>query len=160
MTMKRRTFLRAGTMSVLATGLALSNLDLVLAQNPRNHDPKQDFAVPAEAKAEKTFSYTRDTFSPHVGSTFSGRGVAGIDVELVLVAVRERSPSEKAKLVTKKARNSDNFSLVFRANGELTDLTTIHRLEHPALGEVVLFLTRSKNENDQIFYEAAFNRSQ
>ncbi len=160
MTMKRRTFLRAGTMSVLATGLALSNLDLVLAQDPRLHDPKLDFPVPAEAKAEKTFSYTRDSFAPHVGSTFRGRGVGGADVNLVLVAVRDRAPSEKAKLVTKRPRNSDSFSLVFRADGELTDLTTIHRLEHPALGEVVLFLTRSKDERDQIFYEAAFNRSQ
>lgn len=160
MTMKRRTFLRAGTMSVLATGLALSNLDLVLAQNPRNHDPKLDFEIPAEAKAEKTYTYTRDTFTPHVGSTFGGRGVAGSNVELVLVAVRDRSPSEISKRVTKKARSSDNFSLVFRANAELTDLTNIHRLEHPALGEVVLFLTRSKDENNQIFYEAAFNRSQ
>ena len=160
MTMKRRTFLRAGTMSALATGLVLSKLDFVFAQDPRHHDPKQDFAVPAETKSEKTFSYTRDTFKPHVGSTFRGRGVGGSDVELVLVAVRDRGPSEKAKQVTKRARNSDNFSLVFRADGELTDLTTIHRLEHAALGEVVLFLTRSKDERDQIFYEAAFNRSQ
>ena len=160
MTMKRRTFLRAGTMSALAAGLVLSNLDFVLAQDLRQHDPKQDFAVPAEAKAERAFSYTRATFQRHVGSTFRGRGVGGSDVELVLVAVHDRGPSEKAKLVTKRVRNSDSFSLVFRADGELTDLTTIHRLEHPALGEVVLFLTRSKDERDQIFYEAAFNRSQ
>lgn len=160
MTMKRRTFLRAGTMSVLATGLALSNFDLVFAQHPRLHDPKLDFATPAEAKAEKTFSYTRDSFTPHVGSAFRGRGVGGSDVELVLIAVRDRAPSENAKKVTKKARNSDSFSLVFRADGELTDLTSIHRLEHPTLGEVVLFLTRSKDEQNQIFYEAAFNRSQ
>jgi len=147
-------------MSALAAGMVLSNLDLVLAQNPRLHDPKLDFPIPAEAKAERTFSYTRDTFSPHVGSTFHGRGVGGSDVELVLIAVRDRTPSENSKKVTKKARNSDNFSLVFSANGELTDLTTIHRLEHSVLGEVVLFLTRSKDERDQIFYEAAFNRSQ
>jgi len=159
MTMKRRAFLRAGAVSALATGLVLSKLDFVFAQNPRNHDPKLDFEIPSEAKAEKTYTYTRDTFTPHVGSTFQGRGVAGADVELVLVAVRDRTPSENSKKVTKKPRNSDNFSLIFRANGDLTDLTSIHRLEHPALGEVVLFLTRSKDENDQIFYEAAFNRS-
>lgn len=160
MTMNRRTFLRAGTMSALAAGLVLSNLDLVCAQSPQRRDPKLDFDTPAEAKAEKTFSFTRATFAPHVGSTFLGRGVGGAEVELVLVAIRDRAPSEQSKQVTKRARNSDSFSLIFRADGDLTDLTNIHRLEHPELGDVVLFLTRSKDENDQIFYEAAFNRKQ
>jgi hypothetical protein len=144
-------------MSALAAGLVLSKLDLAAAQDPRRHDPRADFAAPQEAKSEKNFRVTRATFQPHVGSVFVGRGVGGTAINLVLIAVKDRTPKPESKKVTKAARDSDSFSLIFKADGDLTDLTNIHRLDHAVLGEQTLFLTRSTDDKGQIFYEAVFN---
>jgi hypothetical protein len=53
--------------------------------------------------------------------------------------------------------NTRGFTLNFRADGPLSEITTIHRLDHAALGRLDLFLTHRVDERGQHFYEAVFN---
>lgn len=157
MTLSRRTFLRSGTTAVLVTGLALDTLPRTFAQQVHKHDPKQDFQVSYEAKQDAAFQFKRETFQPYLHGIF--RLSAGANsVEATLVSVRDCTPNPKQK-VTKKARPSDSFALVFRADGKLTDLTSIYEVEHAALGRFPLFLTRRDGPQNKYFYEAVFNHA-
>ena len=142
-------------MSVLLAGLALDIAPLAFAQDRWQPDAKQDFAVPFEAKQSPVFYYKRETFQPYVNGVFKLRAGAK-SVDATLVSVRDCTPSPKSKL-TPKARPSDCFALVFRANGALTDLTTIYDVEHAALGTFALFLTRRDGPRNTFYYEAVIN---
>lgn len=157
MTVTRRSFLRSGAMSVLLTGLALDTIPLAFAQNLRKSDPTQDFQVSVEAKREPTFYFKRETFQPYVGGVFTLSAGAN-SVEATLASVRDCKPSPKSQL-TKKSRPTDCFALVFRAEGKLTDLTSIYDVEHGALGKFALFLTRRDDPSGTYFYEAVFNHA-
>lgn len=158
MTLSRRTFLRSGTTAVLVTGLALDALPRAFAQQAHKHDPKQDFQVSFEAKQEPAFSFKRETFQPYLNGVFKLSAGAN-SVEATLVSVRDCAPDPKVSKVTQKWRQSDSFALVFRAEGKLTDLTSIYDVEHAALGKFPLFLTRRDGPQGKHFYEAVFNHA-
>lgn len=159
MTVTRRTFLRSGATTVLLTGLALGTIPRAFAQQLREHDPARDFQVPFEATQAPAFYFKRETFQPYVNGIFKLSAGAN-SVEATLVSVRDCTPDPKHKdKVTKKSRPSDSFALVFRAEGKLTDLTTIYDVEHAALGKFPLFLTRREGPDGVYFYEAVFNHA-
>jgi hypothetical protein len=69
---------------------------------------------------------------------------------------RPKNPSK----VTKRFLNTDSFNLIFKASGGLPPFTTIHKVNHPALGEFDLFLTPRTGDNGDRFYEAVINHIQ
>ena len=144
-------------MTVLVTGLALDALPRAFAQQVRKHDPAQDFQVSDESKQEAAYSFKRETFQPYLHGVFKLSAGAN-SVEATLVSVRDCTPNPKQK-TTRKARQSDSFALVFRAEGKLTDLTSIYDVEHAALGKFPLFLTRRDGPQGKYFYEAVFNHA-
>jgi len=83
-------------------------------------------------------AFTAATFQPLVGSEFAVAGGA-----LVLDAVRDGGPAPTAELRAP-------FALEFRGAVELEQ--GVHKLGHPALGEVEIFLTRTGPTS----YEAVF----
>jgi hypothetical protein len=145
-------------MTVLLTGLALDSIPRAFGQQLRKHDPAQDFQVSFEAKQAPTFAFRRETFEPYLKGVFKLSAAAN-SVEATLVSVRDCTPSANSAKVTKKSRPSDSFALVFRADGKLTDLTTIYDVEHAALGRFPLFLTRRDGPQGKYFYEAVFNHA-
>ena len=158
MPVTRRSFLRSGATAILATAAVLQAAPAAFSQIGAKHDPKRDFETPFEAQQRPTFLFTRETFQPYVGGTFRvSAGANGYD--MTLIKVRGNEISERGKGLTKKARQSDSFVLVFNSNGELTDLTTIYDVEHAALGKFVVFLTRRDNPDGGYFYEAVFNQA-
>ena len=159
MTVSRRSFLRSGAMSVLLTGLALDTIPQAFAQRLSKADPAHDFQVSYEAKQEPAFAFKRETFQPYLNGVFTLRA-GSHSVEATLISVRDCSPAgPKSSKVTRKWRQSDSFALVFRANGKLTDLTSIYDVEHGALGTFPLFLTRRDGPHGTYFYEAVFNHA-
>ena len=158
MTVPRRSFLRTGAMTVLLTTVALDKLPLAFAQQSNKPDPARDFQLPSEASQAPIFYFKRETFQPYVGGVFKLSAAAN-SVEATLIDVRDCTPSLKSTKVTKKSRPSDSFALVFRAEGKLTDLTTIYDVEHGALGKFALFLTRRDGPGHTHFYEAVFNHA-
>ena len=157
----RRTFLRVGALAAVAAGIALSPAHLAFGQDTQNSS--QDFPIPYEAKLDPVFSYKKATFDPYVGGVFTARGNTGRRVELTLVAVRAQTATTRTAVtsggtqstsLTRKARPTESFTLVFRASGTLSELSTIHQLEHAALGKFSLFLVGAKDEKGQETYEA------
>lgn len=157
MTVSRRSFLRSGAITVISTGVVLGTIPLALAQDGRRPAPTEDFQVPFEAKQAPAFYFSRETFQPYVGGVFTLRAGAR-SVEATLLKVRDCTPNpDPKKRPTSKSRPTDCFALVFRAQGKLTDLTTIYDVEHAALGQFPLFLTRRDGPQGAHFYEAVFN---
>ncbi len=157
MTVTRRSFLRSGATAVLLTTLALENIPLAYAQQLRKADPTQDFQIPLEAKRETIFYFKRETFQPYLNGIFTLRAGAN-SVEATLISVSDCTPKAPGKL-TKKSRPSDCFSLGFRTEAKLTDLTTIYDVEHGALGKFALFLTLREGPHNTFYYEAVFNHA-
>lgn len=158
MTVTRRSFLRSGATAALLAGFAFDKLPLALAQQLRKADPAHDFQIPFEVKQAQTASFKRETFEPYLNGVFTLRAGAN-SVEATLVKVRDCTPSAQSAKVTKRARASNCFALVFRTEATLTDLTTIYDVEHGALGTFPLFLTRRDGPDNTFFYEAVFNHA-
>ena len=145
-------------MTAVLTGLALDSIPRAFAQQLRKHDPARDFELSHEAKQSPVFYFKRETFQPYVNGVFKLSAAAN-SVEATLVSVRDCTPSAKGGQITKKSRPSDSFALVFRAEGKLTDLTSIYDVEHAALGKFALFLTHRDGPGRTHFYEAVFNHA-
>lgn len=127
-----------------------------LAQTGSN--PAQDFAVPQEAKADAVFYYKKSTFDPYLNTTFRARA-RGAEVQLVLVKITDAC-SPVRNTLTRRARATEGFTLLFRADAPLSDISTIHNLEHDALGRFALFLVRTSKEDDRVlYYEAVINHA-
>lgn len=145
-------------MTVLTTGVALGSVPLSFAQSRQRPDTGHDFQIPFEVKQSQIFSFRRDSFQPYVGGVFRVRAGAN-SVDMTLEKVRDCTPGPNSLKVTKKARASDCFALVFRAPAKLTDLTTIYDVEHAGLGTFALFMTRRNGSGNTYFYEAVINHA-
>jgi hypothetical protein len=145
----RRAFLRDGLCSALSVGLLLAGSRVGFGQNP-----KTPTAIPIEAQKDPVFRFVEETFKPYVNGIFTAPNAKGEKIELRLVELVPFKPSSK---LTKFSVPSKSFTLIFKASGELPPFTSIHTISHPALGEFDLFLTKRKNDDGDIFYEAVIN---
>jgi hypothetical protein len=94
---------------------------------------------------------TAETFLPHRGSDFEARDSAGRTVVLRLVDVRSLGPQPGAPRV-------DPFALEFSGPAQPALEQAIHRLEHPELGALEIFLVPTGIAADGARrYEAVFN---
>jgi hypothetical protein len=75
---------------------------------------------------------------------------------LQLVAISGYAPPSGALRTIRAYRRTDCFSLLFRSTAPLSQLSSIHTLEHAALGKFDLFLTESVGRGEY-FYEAVIN---
>jgi hypothetical protein len=160
MPLSRRTFLRDGLRSAASVGLLIASSRVGLGQKPGRGQvrvtPNAQPEIPIEAQKDPVFSFVEDTFKPYVGGIFQAPNARGEMIELRLVRVQTHKPTNT---VTKRARESKSFSLVFKASDELPPFTSIHTISHPALGEFDLFLTVRKTDDGEIFYEAVINHA-
>lgn len=158
----RRNFLKFGAMSglaapfILQSGLsAFGQISERPARRPLNHERKERFEIPYEAKTERLFYYTRATFEPHLNTDF--RVTVGpyrvVNLELVKVSDRTARPRKGSET------SGECFSLLFKASGKLSDLQQTYVLEHGALGKFSLFLTSASDQEKErdIYYEAIIN---
>jgi hypothetical protein len=146
-------------MTALMAGFALDAIPRAFAQQLRKHDPSQDFEVSFQAQQQPTFHFRQATFEPYLNGIFTLSAGAN-SVEATLVSIRDYTPTAKrSKVMTRKWRPTESFSLIFRSNGKLTDLTSIYEVEHGALGKFPLFLTRRDGPRGTYYYEAVFNHA-
>jgi Domain of unknown function (DUF6916) len=154
MSVSRRRFIRSAAVCALATGALLRT---PLAAFGQAADAALDFPIPYEATTSPVFHYTQATFEPYLNGIFVAAGARSRTVELQLVAIRGYAPPSAALLTTRvHHRRTDCFSLLFRSAAPLSELSSIHKLEHAALGEFDLFLTESVGRGGY-FYEAVIN---
>jgi hypothetical protein len=152
MTLPRRTFLRDVFNTTLSVGLLLTAAKVGFSQ--KSTSAQSDPEIPLEAQREPVFLFTESTFRPYLHDVFQGFNARGEIVELRLVRIDK---SEMKNLLTKRARTTDTFALMFQASDELPPFTSIHKIRHPALGEFYLFLTSRKSKQGEQFYEAVIN---
>ena len=157
MHLPRRGFLKSGMLTALSAGFALSNAKLAFGQKQRRVTTAIDYRIPIRAQQEPTYYFTRATFDPYVGDIFQAPNARGKMITLTLVSVTAYQPQANTRITTKQARDSDCFSLMFRAAEWLPPFTSIHKISHPALGKFDLFLTPRQGPNGEILYEAVFN---
>ena len=166
----RRTFLRTSALAAASAAIALSPARLAFGQDTKKQNPSQDHEIPYEAKLDPVFSYRKETFDPYVGGAFAARGADGKRVTLTLVSVNEERRSSSSRAagksggtektpLTAKARPTESFTLIFRASGPLSELSTIHQLDHAALGKFSLFLVHATDAKGQETYEAVINHA-
>jgi hypothetical protein len=94
---------------------------------------------------------TYEDFSDRVGQSFTVLGLGEIALDLTL---------EEAQPLPERMRGPGarpGFSLVFVGHPDLLLGQQIHRLEHPELGELEIFLTPVGRNARAISYEAVFN---
>ncbi len=93
----------------------------------------------------------------YVGGTFIGRDALGRPIELELVRCTPYKANPKTRITTARTRETESFSLLFRASRELPEFSSIQGIEHAVLGDFDLFLKPSRGDNGEIFYEAIIN---
>jgi hypothetical protein len=163
MPVNRRSFLKSGATSVLTTVIALSQFTPARGQGKPKPDsgitptPRTDEPLPLKAEQSPLYFFRAETFRPYVGGVFVARAGAN-SIQMTLTGVRDCSPKPTTKLTTGKAPRTECFALEFSSDKSLTDLTSIYDIEHAALGEFPLFLTRREGDGGKSLYEAVFNR--
>ncbi len=163
MPVNRRSFLKSGATSVLTTVVALSSFTPARGQDKPKVESKPlpsriaDGQIPFAAQQSPLFSFRAETFRPYVGGVFVARAGAN-SIEMTLTRVRDCSPKPTTKITTGKPRRTECFALEFSSDKSLTDLTSIYDIEHAALGQFQLFLTRRDGADGKSLYEAVFNR--
>ena len=153
MAISRRFFLKSGTLTALAAGVAFSPNHLAFGQK-RTLNKNPGFQIPIEAQQQPAFMFTRATFDPYVGGIFQAPDAQGRLVSLTLLSATTNRP--KSKISITRAIQTDSFSLMFKAERPLPQFTSIHKISHPALGEFDLFMT-PRVKDGEFFYEAVFN---
>jgi hypothetical protein len=154
MTLSRRNFLRAGTVSALLAGLNLSPSKLVFGQTKSRSAGV--FAVPYEAKTEPTYYFTRQSFAPYVGSTFRLTTRAkGVAFDLTLLSVFDFQAQASAR--KSKTPAGECFALTFRAGERETVSQGTYRFSHAALGRFSLFVVPTRSDAGGTIYEAVIN---
>lgn len=153
MSVSRRSFIRSAAVCALATGALLRT---PLGAFGQAAGAALDFPIPYEATTSPVFHFTRATFEPYLNGIFVAAGGRSRTVELQLVAIRGYAPPSGALLTTRAYRRTDCFLLLFRSAAPLSELSSIHKLEHAALGKFDLFLTESVGRGEY-FYEAVIN---
>ena len=153
MPISRRFFLRTGTLTALAAGVAFVPNDLAFGQR-RTLSTSPGVQIPMTAQLEPTYMFRRETFDPYVGGIFQAPDARGRMISLTLMSATTNRPT--VKLSRTKAIPTESFSLMFKAEQRLPWFTSIHRMSHPALGNFDLFLT-PREKDGVYYYEAVFN---
>jgi hypothetical protein len=156
MAISRRFFLKSGSLTALAAGAALSSGRLAFGQS-QTEGTNLGYQIPITAQQKPTYMFTRATFEPYVDGIFQAPDARGHMVNLTLVSVTTNKPATATRISTKRARDTDSFSLTFKASKPLPPFTSIHRISHPSLGDFDLFLSPRPQDRGVMMYEAVFN---
>ncbi len=152
MSLPRRGFVKSGILSAVTAGVALSYPGLLLGQ-----EGKPSFTIPLPAQSDPVFSFTQSTFEAFVGDIFTAPNARGGRLELKLAKVAGYQISSKTNLMLMRTEQPRTFSMTFTSASELPKFTTIHRLNHPRLGDFDLFLSRTQAEDGTYLYEAVIS---
>jgi hypothetical protein len=156
MSISRRNFVRAGSVSVLLAAGGLRPAGLLFAQSKRDAGAAGPFAVPYEAKVAPEFYFTRDTFAPHLNTPFRFVGrKGGSYAEATLVGVFDFQAQARGR--KSKTHGGECFSLTFESRGEHALPQGTYKMEHGALGRFSLLVVPSSPADGITRYEAVIN---
>jgi len=96
-------------------------------------------------------TFTAEEFRQHLGTRFGVRLDTPRPVELELTEVKEYDPQPK------EAGGMERFSLFLQGPGDIMLNQGTFTLEHPALGELLLFMVPIAQNPQGFRYEVVFN---
>ena len=155
MSISRRGFLQSACISAVAAGLFSHSAVFVLAQKSELKDSKGYFQIPPQALGERVFHFTQATFKPYLQSEFIVTVGPYKVVKLTLIEVEDERPRKGVQ-----QPEGECFSLLFKADGKLSDLQQTYVLQHEALGKFSLFLVDAGEKEKQVHYVAVINHMQ
>ena len=138
----------------LASSLFFGASAALIAADIRSVLAAQNDDIPIESQKNPLFMFTAATFEPYIGGYFQTRNARGQLIALKLLKVETFQAKNR---LTSRAVDTKSFSLLFSSEERLPAFTSIYRIEHAALGEFDLFLSRRTGQNGELFYEAVFN---
>jgi hypothetical protein len=146
MVVSRRSFLKRGSLVLLATGISLGSADRIFA-----HDT--DFKYePVQDDDPAPFNYSKATFEPYVGNVFRiFYPDSSNAVTTTLVSVTDIGP-----VPDKKDKARECFMLKFRGTETLPQNT--YWIEHAQLGRFQLFLVPGGKNKQGTYHQAVINR--
>lgn len=153
----RRKFLKSALLTSFSAVIAVVSSRFAFGQKRRRRAPTSNYQIPMAAQASPLVTYSSATFAPYVNGLFQAPNARGQMITLTLVSVTPYQMKPSTRLSTKKTPQPTSFSLMFRAEARLPQFTSIHRVSHPALGEMDLFLTPRQDADGTLYYEAIFN---
>jgi hypothetical protein len=152
MSISRRGFLQSAFVSAVAVGIFSQSALPAFGQKSEVKDSKGYFQVPPQAYGERLFQFTQSTFEPYLRSEFRVTVGPYKVVRLTLVKVEDQRPRKGAE-----TSEGECFSLLFKADGKLSDLQQTYVLQHEALGKFSLFLVEGGEKEGEIHYLAVIN---
>lgn len=160
MSVNRRSFIKSGALSALTAAFGLIYVTPARGQVGAVEAPRSTPGVPIpfEARQSPLFYFTRGTFQPYVGGIFIA-SAGSKSISMTLVEVSGYTPKAWGTFSPGRVLPTNSFALTFSSADEveLTDLTSIYTIQHAALGEFPLFMTRRDVPDGTSRYEAVFN---
>ncbi|HSE31388.1 MAG TPA: hypothetical protein VLA93_07400 [Pyrinomonadaceae bacterium] len=158
MPLPRRSFLKKGVLSAISAGLmlGLTRAAVGQTQHDKTTTPQTAATMPLAAQTDPVFQFSAATFKPYVGSIFTAPNALGERIPMTLISLKEFTPKQPSR-TTSRFVKTESFSLTFKADAELPPFTSIHKINHPALGDFSLFLTNRIADNGDRLYDAVIN---
>lgn len=155
MSISRRGFLQSAFVSAVAVGIFSQSAVPAFGQQSAPKDSKGYFQVPQQAFGERSFHFTQATFEPYLRSEFRVTVGPYKVVKLTLAKVEDQRTGKGLE-----SAEGECFSLLFKADGKLSDLQQTYVLQHEALGKFSLFLVEAGEKENDLHYLATINRMQ
>ena len=155
MSISRRGFLQSAFVSAVAVGVFSQSAFTAFGQKSDLKDSRGYFKVPPQAFEERSFHFTQATFEPYLRSEFRVTVGPYKMVKLTLIKVEDQRTGKGLE-----SAEGECFSLLFKADGKLSDLQQTYVLQHEALGKFSLFLVDAGEKENEIHYVAIINRMQ
>jgi hypothetical protein len=95
-------------------------------------------------------TFTKSTFSKHLGETFRVHTEASDVLEFELTEVKSLGSGAPS------AEKREPFSILFNSPGETVLPQKIYRIEHDTLGTFDLFIVPVNQDREGVQYEAVF----
>ena len=153
MVVSRRSFVKRGSLLVLAAAVSLGSGDGVLGRdsNSTNSTPTPNDLSAQESPAAE-FNYSKATFLPHLNTIFRIHVSSSKVITTTLVGVDDSGP-----VPDKPQPGRECFELKFRGTEALSKQNT-YRIEHQTLGSFELFIVPAGVKQKYFYYVAVINR--
>jgi len=153
MVVSRRSFVKRGSLLVLAAAVSLGSADGVFG---RDTNPTNSTSIPNDLSAEDSpaaeFDYSKATFLPHLNTIFRIHVSSSKIISATLVGVDDSGP-----VPDKPQPGRECFELKFRGTEALSKQDT-YRIEHQILGSFELFIVPAGLKQKYFYYVAVINR--
>lgn len=151
MVVSRRSFIKNGTLLILAAGVSLGEAKSVLGRDSVDGDVTRPGGLPLpNQKKQAALQLTKATFEPYVNTVFRISDATRV-VKSTLVSVADIGP-----VPDQKQADRECFVIKFKGPRPLAQNT--YRIEHDALGKFELFLVPAGRDRKGNYYQAVINR--